>query len=364
MKTLRTLLRFAAVGLLVCGGLFAADVNVWRAGAASARITPEKPMWMAGYAGRTGPSEGVELDLYAKVLVLTDAEKNRAAFVTLDLIGVPRSLRLSVAEQAEKRFGISPSHLVLNASHTHSGPELKSSRLYGVDDVPLREREAAEYVATLETTLLRLIGEAIEGSRSATVDFCSARCGFAMNRRTPDGKGGWKNFPNPAGPVDHRVPVLRVNGTEGGEIAVMFGYACHCTTLGHQKFSGDYAGYAKERIETAHPGVVALFMNGCSGDQNPYPRRTVELAETHGTTLATAVEAALTTTLRPVAPRFARHTVKSPSSTNGFHRARSLRRSGSRRTSGRRCMRNGFCVGWTRTARCRRSIRILFRCCA
>jgi neutral ceramidase len=302
MKTFRTLLRFAAVGLLVCGGLFAADVNVWRAGAASARITPEKPMWMAGYAGRTGPSEGVELDLYAKVLVLTDAEKNRAAFVTLDLIGVPRSLRLSVAEQAEKRFGISPSHLVLNASHTHSGPELKSSRLYGVDDVPLREREAAEYVAKLETTLLRLIGEAIEGSRSATVDFCSARCGFAMNRRTPDGKGGWKNFPNPAGPVDHRVPVLRVNGTEGGEIAVMFGYACHCTTLGHQKFSGDYAGYAKERIETAHPGVVALFMNGCSGDQNPYPRRTVELAETHGTTLATAVEAALTTTLRPVAP--------------------------------------------------------------
>ena len=31
-----------------------------------------------------------------------------------------------------------------------------------------------------------------------------------MNRRTPDGKGGWNNFPNPEGPVDQTVPVLRV----------------------------------------------------------------------------------------------------------------------------------------------------------
>ena len=302
MKPFPSLLCLLLLGWVACGEVLAADVREWRAGAASARITPEKPMWIAGYAARTGPSEGVELDLYAKVLVLTDADQHRVAFVTLDLIGVPRSLRLRLAEQAEKRFGISPAHLVVNASHTHSGPELKSSRLYGVDDVPLREREAAAYVDALEATLLRMIGEAIAGSRSATVDFCSARCGFAINRRTPDAKGGWKNFPNPAGPVDHRVPVLRIQGKEGGEIAVMFGYACHCTTLGHQKFSGDYAGYAKERIEAAHPGAVALFMNGCSGDQNPYPRRTVELAEIHGTTLATAVEAALTTTLRPLAP--------------------------------------------------------------
>lgn len=118
-----------------------------------------------------------------------------------------------------------------------------------------------------------------------------------MNRRTPNGSGGWNNFPNPDGPVDHAVPVLKVADAVGKEIAFVFGYACHCTTLGHQKFSGDYAGYAQQALESAHPGVTAMFMNGCSGDQNPYPRRTMELAETHGKSLATSVEAALTTNM-------------------------------------------------------------------
>lgn len=112
--------------------------------------------------------------------------------------------------------------------------------------------------------------------------------------------GGWNNFPNPDGPVDHAVPVLKVADAAGKEIAFVFGYACHCTTLGHQRFSGDYAGYAQQALEAAHPGVTAMFMNGCSGDQNPYPRRTMELAETHGKSLATSVEAALTTNMIPL----------------------------------------------------------------
>lgn len=274
------------------------DKPAWQAGAASAKITPEKSMWMAGYAARTAPSEGVELDLFAKALVLTDAAGARFALVTMDLIGVPRNLRLAVAERVHKEHGIPPAHLAINASHTHSGPELRTSRVFGADDVAQREKEAAEYTAKLEDTLVRLIGEALVKSVPAHLDYSSARCGVSMNRRTPDGKGGWSNFPNPDGPVDQTVPVLKASNAAGGEIAIVFGYACHCTTLGHQKFSGDYAGYAQQALEAAHPGAVAMFANGCSGDQNPYPRRTMELAQTHGRSLATSVEAALTTRMR------------------------------------------------------------------
>jgi neutral ceramidase len=275
-----------------------AERPAWKAGAAAAKITPEKSMWMAGYAARTKPSEGVELDLFAKAFALTDEQGGRFVLVTLDLIGVPRNLRLAVAERAQKEHGIEPASLAINASHTHSGPELRTSRLYGADDLAQREHEAAEYTHALENTIVRLIGEALAKSVPAHLDYSHARCGFAMNRRTPDGKGGWSNFPNPAGPVDHSVPVLKATAADGREIAVIFGYACHCTTLGHQKFSGDYAGYAQQGIERAHPGTVAMFMNGCSGDQNPYPRRTMELAQTHGQTLATAVESALQTHMR------------------------------------------------------------------
>lgn len=276
----------------------AAETLPWKAGAASIPITPEKSMWMAGYAARTKPSEGVELDLYAKALVLIDSRGEKFALVTMDLIGVPRDVRLTVAERVEQQFGIRPEQLTLNASHTHSGPELRSSKLHGVDDVATRQEEAGEYTENLQHQLVKLVGEALERAAPAKLEYCSSWCGFAMNRRTPTADGGWKNFPNPDGPVDHRVPVLKVSGEDQREVAIVFGYACHCTTLGHQKISGDYAGYAQANLEAAHPGAVALFMNGCSGDQNPYPRKTMELAQIHGQSLATAVEAALETTPR------------------------------------------------------------------
>jgi len=81
---------------------------------------------------------------------------------------------------------------------------------------------------------------------------------------------------------------------------VMFGYACHCTTLSFYKFCGDYAGFAQLYLEEAHPEVTALFIAGCGGDQNPYPRRTLALAQQHGRALANGVETALLSRALPI----------------------------------------------------------------
>jgi hypothetical protein len=83
---------------------------------------------------------------------------------------------------------------------------------------------------------------------------------------------------------------------------IVFGYACHNTTLTDKfyQFSGDYAGYAQAALETAHPGAVALFVMGCGADINPEPRSTLELAERHGQTLAQSVEQVLQGSLSPV----------------------------------------------------------------
>jgi neutral ceramidase len=56
--------------LFLLGSSLLMAEDSWRAGVASVKITPEKPMWMAGYAGRTKPSEGVVSDLFAKCTVL------------------------------------------------------------------------------------------------------------------------------------------------------------------------------------------------------------------------------------------------------------------------------------------------------
>ena len=106
---------------------------------------------------------------------------------------------------------------------------------------------------------------------------------------------------NKEGPVDHDVPVLRVDDQHGKLRAVVFGYACHNTTAQiFMQFSGDYAGFAQAWLESHHPGATALFMAGCGGDANPYPRGTIELARQHGEELAAAVEKVLAGELQPV----------------------------------------------------------------
>lgn len=278
----------------------AAPATSFKAGVATARITPSEMMWLTGYAARTMPAEGVELDLFAKALALEDEAGGRVVIVTTDLIGIPRRLREEVAAAVKTKFALPPEALLLNASHTHCGPELLTSEAseYGLDGA--RVAQGRKYVAELKETLISLVGEALEKRADARLFFSHARAGFAMNRRLPTSKGV-ENSPYPDGPVDHDVPVLQVKDDKGALKAVLFGYACHNTTLSFQRFCGDYAGFAQRDVEEAHPGTAAMFVMGCGGDQNPYPRGEVSLCRHHGKTLALAVETALQTkSVRPV----------------------------------------------------------------
>ena len=264
----------------------------WKVGAAKVVITPAEPIWMAGYAGRKGPSEGVLLDLQAKAMSLADAEGHRLVIVTLDLISIPSALREAVLSRAKTQHGLQPHEILLNVSHTHCGPMLspRTVKNWGLD--PQWTDKIAAYAVRLEKNIVDVIGRALSEAQPARLGYSHARCGFAMNRRLPTEKG-YQNSPYPEGPVDHDVPVLKAETAEGKLIAVLFGYACHNTTLGIQQLNGDYAGFAQRDLEADHPGTVAMFLMGCGGDQNPYPRGKVEQAEQHGRSLANAVEAAL-----------------------------------------------------------------------
>ena len=274
----------------------------WKAGLSRVLITPQRPMSMAGYAARKTPSEGIVQDLFAKALALEDEQGTKLVMVTLDLIGVPRDLRQTLEAEVNDKYGLPRESLLLNASHTHCGPELRLNRVpdEGSDEEFEQRRELVEqYRELLQGRLVTLVGEALEALEPAKLDYVYARCGFAMNRRRPTDRG-YTNSPNSAGPVDQRVPVLRVTGLEGELRGVLFGYACHNTTLGFNFFCGDYAGYAQQYLEESHEGLTAMFVMGCGGDQNPYPRRTLALAQQHGRSLANAVDAALETVPLPV----------------------------------------------------------------
>jgi hypothetical protein len=66
------------------------------------------------------------------------------------------------------------------------------------------------------------------------------------------------------------------------------------------QWCGDYAGFAQLDLEERHPGATALFFSGCGADQNPLPRRKLELAQQYGRMLCISVEKILAGEMTPV----------------------------------------------------------------
>src|SRR5262245_42395171 len=77
----------------------------WRAGAARVEITPTGPVWMAGYAARKSPSEGVEHPIFAKALALGDGRKT-ILWITADIVGFDREFTERVAGRLRERHGL------------------------------------------------------------------------------------------------------------------------------------------------------------------------------------------------------------------------------------------------------------------
>jgi neutral ceramidase len=269
--------------------LLAADAKPWKAGVAVRVITPESPMWMAGYAGRKVPAEGKEQQLYAKALAIEDPSGRRAVLLTSDLIGIPRSLGVKVRAEVKKRLKLDDAQIMLTASHTHCGPVVADNLIDMYPMPPEEMKKVGPYTDRLAGLMVEAIVEAVEKLKPAKLSSGIGKATFAVNRREVTPKG-IVNGRNPDGPVDHDVPVLRVTSPDGKLIAVAFGYACHNTTLQYLKWCGDYAGFAQEAVEAKHPGAVALFWAGCGADANPLPRGKVEQARGYGKQLADAVE--------------------------------------------------------------------------
>ncbi|MFB6219400.1 MAG: hypothetical protein ABEH77_09565 [Halobacteriaceae archaeon] len=286
-------------------------MTAWRAGTASATITPEEPLMLGGYWAREGPAEGAEHDLRAEVLALSDGAGGRAVLVSLDLLFVPDGLRAAVVEACD----VTADGLFVTATHTHSGPETRPARAEIEDwDPRFRDRQAA-YLDRAERAVVGAVERALADPAPATVALGRGRAGFAMNRRVErDGEFGIGASPDR--PVDHEVPVLRVgtdgnrrdrDGDDGGgtPAALVFGYACHPTTRGAEwrQYSADWVGYAKAALRERYPGVTPLFVPGCAGDQAPFPRDRPALAKRHGEALANAVEAGAEADPRPLGGR-------------------------------------------------------------
>jgi len=274
----------------------------WKAAAAKVNITPPQGMWMSGYASRNHAAEGMLHNLWAKALVLEDAEGNRGVIVTLDLIGLDRQLSENVCGKLEEQYGFSRDQVAICTSHTHTGPVIGGNlaAMYFLDEP--QQQMVDDYAAKLPEHISQAVGDALAALAPAKLTSGIGKATFAVNRRNNPEKEvpRLREEGKLVGPYDHDVPVLAVRDEEGHLKAVLFGYACHATTLSFYQWSGDYPGFAQIDLEAAHPDAIALFWAGCGADQNPLPRRTVELSQSYGGRLAKAVDKVLADGMTPV----------------------------------------------------------------
>lgn len=278
--------------------------NGWKAGVARTVITPKENIWMAGYASRTKPAEGAMHDLWAKAVVLQDAKGNQSLLVTSDILGFPKDVSDYIREQIRKKHGLSKAQIILNSSHTHSGPVLNQALEDIYPITPEQQKKIDAYTKGMAEDVIRLADAAIRNLEPVTLQAANGVTRFQVNRRN-NPANMLTRLPELKGPNDYAVPVIKVTNAKGELKAIIFGYACHPTVLDGYQWSGDYPGFAQLALEKNHPGATALFFQGAAGDQNPLPRHTVPLAKQYGMELAAAVDRVLEEDMKTLLPELA-----------------------------------------------------------
>ncbi|MBI4626557.1 MAG: neutral/alkaline non-lysosomal ceramidase N-terminal domain-containing protein [Verrucomicrobia bacterium] len=265
------------------------------AGAASVDITPDPAAtnWVT-----SRPFEGVIDKLHARVLVLASGDA-RVAILTLDVTNTNESNVAEIREAISAAVGILPSHILVNSSHTHSGPLSAGYRWVGNPAKKIVTDSLLEnWARQLPGLCAQAARQADSARRPVTLSIGRADVGeWLFNRRPVRPDGTVKSTLLPAdphslpeglrfGPVDPTATVLTFRGADGKPVATLLHLACHAVSVysQHKGLSADWPGAACERLRQSVGGEV-LFIQGCAGDIVP-ARRGLENARAMGAFIA------------------------------------------------------------------------------
>lgn len=258
--------------VLLCALMAAAE---FRVGVAQVDITPPEGAPMAGYYYNRA-AEGAHDPLFATAMVI-EREGVRFAIVTCDLLSMPAEIAKEARGRIARDPGIPASHVVVSATHTHTGPALVAGQIrYNLAGDMLRIGK--EYSEGLAARIHQAVAAAAASLQPARLYAARGReDSLTFNRRfwMKDGTVGWnpgKRNPNivrTAGPIDGDVPILYAESPEGRPIGVFVNYALHLDTVGGTRYSRDYPHTLARVLEAARgDGLVTLFTLGCAGNLN------------------------------------------------------------------------------------------------
>ncbi len=205
------------------------------AGTAKIEVTPHEPRVCANGSRPDPPA--VYHPVNARCLTLNDGRK-RLVIVTYDFNCLDVATPI-LRERAEKELGIDPSCLVLLATHNHQAP---------IQIVP----DNFDYGRSLAEKIFALIKEAIANEDGPVQLHYGLGHGYFIHC-------------NGNAPPDYEIQLLKV--TKGGKpSALLFNHPTH-PLEGPRGYGASHPGFAMDEIEARFPGSLALYADGCGGNQ-------------------------------------------------------------------------------------------------
>ncbi len=253
-----------------------------RIGWAQADITPPEPTMIAGqFHARV--SEGVRDPITASVLVLDEGDTH-VVFVSCDLVAISDELHEAVAKRIGPD-GPDATALIMNATHTHTAPEIRPR-----GDAPGHTVEAVgveldvmgveEYVEFAADRIAAAVDEAWRGRAAGSVAFGLGYAVVGRNRRWVDTAGrstmyGNTNVPEFShieGYEDHSVNVLATYDGAGELTGVVVNVPCTAQeTESLFEISADFWHEAREELRRRlGAGLFVLPQASAAGDQSPH----------------------------------------------------------------------------------------------
>ena len=268
---------FLLLGLVACGGAEEAQTPeepALQVGFGRADITPQESVQLHGYFNAERRWSKAVLDpLYATCVAFTDGDGNTLLLFHLDIC-VPNGTKLPFIRKAvADAAGISIDHVMLAATHTHSGPKIDSDHL-----------SMERYCEYMKTQMLAAAQEALDDRKSAQMYTTTTeleKMNFVRHYRLDNGSVIGDNFGDPnSGTIvdqvreaDNEMQLIRFK-REGGKDVVLVNWQVHPHRTGDENagnISADIVGAMRMYMEPRMDCYMAYF-TGASGDLNPTSR--------------------------------------------------------------------------------------------
>ena len=241
-----------------------------RAGWAEVETTPPLGLPMGGRGPRFTPGAHILDPLYAQATVLEDSRGKRTLWISVDLIGLAPVIAEPLRYDLSALTGIPMEAVVLNFSHTHSGP---MGGFEGYATPVTKPRELHAYDERLCRNIVRVALEAVDNLQPVAVTEYRAASAVGINRRRISPSGEIQMGPNPDGAHNPDLWLIDVSAKESDDRCVVFSYGCHPVIVYGYAWDGisaDYPGVCRATLRSElGANVHCQFIQGLAGNIRP-----------------------------------------------------------------------------------------------